>query len=222
MPWLSPDLCHYSDSVAPEHWGPEGDLLLFHDSHFLSGADMEVTSPPLFTRHFDVGIKVNRLLPRRSRRNCVKKKLVPYHSFCPPTSVGLFPSTCTSQSTPSVQPDELSQLKRRACSTLMSQIHLWILLGHAGCSWLVVAVSAIGLLSIRATLMQQLFAFIKGCRQITHTWLNSKSVYSCCVWISGFTEKGMLQSDMAAELPANASFTNGWFCWRMLPIHELT
>lgn len=148
-------------------------------------------------------------LPRRSRRNCMEKKLASYHSFCPPTSVGLFPSTCTPQSAPSVQPDELSVLTRRACSTLMSQIHLRILLGHAGCSRLVTAVSAMGLLRVRATLMQQLFALIKGFKQIAHACLNSKSVFSCCVRISGFTEKGLLQSDMAAELPANASFTNG-------------
>lgn len=74
MPWLSPDLCHYSDSVAPEKWEPEGDLLLFHGYHFLSGADMEVTSPPLFTRHFDVGIKVNRFATKEKQKKLCQEE----------------------------------------------------------------------------------------------------------------------------------------------------
>lgn len=162
------------------------------------------------------GSKSTDSLLRRSRRDCMEKEQVYYHLLCPPISIGLFLSTGTPQSAPGVQPDELSLLKRRAHSMLMLQIHLWILLGHAGCSQLVAAVSAIGLLSARATLMQQLYAFIKGFKQIAHACLNSKSVFSCCVRISSFTEKGMLQSNIAAELPANASRIDFAYTWAHL------
>lgn len=37
-----------------------------------------------------------------------------------------------------------------------------------------------GLPSIRAALVQQLFALIKGFKQISHFWLNSKSIFMLC------------------------------------------
>lgn len=68
MPWLNPDLCHNSNPVVPDHWGSEGGLLLFCGSHPLSGTNREVTSPPLFTRRFDVGINVNRFATKEKQK----------------------------------------------------------------------------------------------------------------------------------------------------------
>lgn len=62
-----------------------------------SGKKMEVTNSPLFTIHFDVGIKVKtHLVQKRSRRNYQ----LSYHSFYLSTSVGTisqppsFPRPC--------------------------------------------------------------------------------------------------------------------------------
>lgn len=69
MPWLISNLHHNSSSVAPEQWGSECDLLApFPWLSFPLGAHMEVTSPPLFTRHFDVGIKVNRFAAKEKQK----------------------------------------------------------------------------------------------------------------------------------------------------------
>lgn len=166
-----------------------------------------MTNPPLFTTHFSVEQLTYKVLENQKRLT----KEMSYHSFCYATSAGTAtqpPDHTIGNSTIQVVPDQVYGTQY-VHATNPSMNHLrpcTLLLAGGSC------VSANGLLSTRATLMKQLFALIKGFKRISHVWLNGKSVYSCCAQIRDFTEKGMLQSDVAPKLPANISFTGQQLC----------